>query len=81
LSVRIEPIGCRTAVNTAGADVVVFVCDPDRVPCRLEAVLRAIWGLTPSESRLARCLVRGLSLRKAAVHLGTSEGTARFFSK
>jgi len=81
LSVRIEPIAGTVVGQAAAAGTVVFVRDPDRVPCDLEATLRALWSLTPAESRLAACLVRGLSLREASERLRISEGTARFFSK
>lgn len=81
LSIRIEPIA-RTAVSeAAAAEVILFICEPDRAPGDLEATLRALWSLTPAESRVAACLVRGLSLREAAELLEISEGTARFFSK
>lgn len=80
-SVRIEPIGGTSAGTAAMAEIVVFVCDPDRSPRDLESMLSSIWGLTPAEARIAGCLVRGLSLKEASAHLGITEGTARFFSK
>ena len=81
LSLRIEPIGGTSVGDAAAAEIVVFVCEPDRSPQELEEALTAIWCLTAAESRVAGCLLRGLSLREAAAHLGIAEGTARFFSK
>lgn len=81
LSIRIEPIVGTMVSKAVAAELVLFICEPDRAPRDLEATLLALWRLTPAEARLAACLVRGLSLKEAAEQLEISEGTARFFSK
>lgn len=81
LSLRVEPIGGTAVGDAAAAAVIVFVCEPDRSPRALEEALAALWHLTRAEARVAGCLMRGLSLKEAAAHLGIAEGTARFFSK
>lgn len=81
LSLRVEPVANTAVGDAAAAELVVFVCEPDRASQDLEAMLGAIWSLTPAETRLAGCLARGLSLREASGRLGISEGTARFVSK
>jgi len=61
--------------------VLVFLSDPSSKPTSRAAVLRALYGLTPTESRLADLLLQGFEVREAAYHLRTTVETARFHLK
>lgn len=50
-------------------------------PCVSADTLRALYGLTESEARLARCIVQGNDLRLAASAVGVTYGTARGYLK
>jgi DNA-binding CsgD family transcriptional regulator len=56
---------------------IVFVTDPERTPLPSEGEIRALFGLTKAEARLAKTLVDGLSLETAARQLGLRVGTLR----
>ncbi|MEO8726679.1 MAG: hypothetical protein ABI383_11235 [Acidobacteriaceae bacterium] len=59
----------------------IFVNDPDAVPASRASVLRALYGLSPSECRLTDLLVAGQEISKAAEQLRMSVQTARFHLK
>jgi DNA-binding CsgD family transcriptional regulator len=59
----------------------VFVSDPTASPKSRAAFIRMLYGLTPTESRLADLLLEGLELRGVADRLGLTIGTARFHLK
>jgi DNA-binding CsgD family transcriptional regulator len=61
--------------------VLVFLSDPSSKPASRAAVLRALYGLSPTESRLADLLLQGFEVREAADHLRTTLETARFHLK
>lgn len=61
--------------------VLVFLSDPSSKPASRAAVLRALYGLTPAESRLADLLLQGYEVREAADHLRTTLETTRFHLK
>jgi DNA-binding CsgD family transcriptional regulator len=61
--------------------MLVFLSDPSSKPTSRAAVLRALYGLTPTESRLADLLLQGFEVREAADHLRTTLETARFHLK
>jgi DNA-binding CsgD family transcriptional regulator len=61
--------------------VLVFLSDPESKPASRAAVLRGLYGLTPTESRLADLLLQGLEVRDAAERLRTTLETARFYVK
>lgn len=69
LAVQIEPVA------------MVFVGDPSSSPRPRGAFMQQLYGLTPTESRLADLLLEGLDVREAAERLHTSLGTARFHLK
>ena len=58
--------------------VLVFLSDPSSKPASRATVLRALYGLTPTESRLADLLLQGLEVREAADQLRTTLETTRF---
>jgi DNA-binding CsgD family transcriptional regulator len=59
----------------------VFLSDPSSKPASRAAILRALYGVTPTESRLADLLLNGLEVREAADHLRITLETARFHLK
>ncbi len=61
--------------------IIVLLSDPSAKPVSRAAVLRSLYGLTPTESRLADLLLQGLEVREAADQLGTTLETTRFHVK
>ena len=61
--------------------VLVFLSDPSSRPASRGAVLRDLYGLTPTESRLADLLLHGLEVREVADQMRTTLETARFHLK
>jgi DNA-binding CsgD family transcriptional regulator len=63
----------------AGSDcaVLVYLCDPEAVPASRSSALRRLYGLSPTECRLADHLAAGTELQAAAAHLRLTVQTAR----
>ena len=61
--------------------VFVVVSDPDQQPALPEDRLRAIFGLTPAEVKLAAALASGRSVGDYAGDVGITENTARWTLK
>jgi DNA-binding CsgD family transcriptional regulator len=59
----------------------VFISDPDAKPASRAAVLRALYGLTPTECRLIDYLVQGHEVASAADLMRITVETARFHLK
>lgn len=59
----------------------VFVSDPAASPKSRAVFIRMLYGLTPTESRLADLLLEGLELKGVADRLGLTIETARFHLK
>ena len=55
----------------------IVVTDPESTPALSDEVLQVTFHLTRAEARLAQLLVRGVSMRDAAVQLGLSVETVR----
>lgn len=55
----------------------LFVSDPDRRPGTAEELLCRLYGLTPTEARIAAILMQGRSAEDAASELAISINTAR----
>jgi DNA-binding NarL/FixJ family response regulator len=71
----------QEGADTAGANALLFVTDPEH---RLEVaptVVARLFGLTASEARLAAALARGDSLDEAAEAIGVTLSTARTYLK
>lgn len=60
---------------------IIYVTDPSASGLIAQDVLAQLFGLTPTEARLAKLLTDGLSLAEAARALEVSEGTVRGYSK
>ncbi len=63
----------------AGNDryAVVFVSDPAEKPASRGNLMRQLYGLTPTESRLADLLLQGLDMEQIAEEMFITVGTAR----
>ncbi len=59
----------------------VFLSDPDARPAPKASLARSLYGLTPTESRLADLLAQGCELTAAAERLSMASTTARFHLK
>jgi DNA-binding CsgD family transcriptional regulator len=77
-SILVSPLS-RTSLSmtTVHPSVCVIVADPDRDVSPSEELLRAIYGLTRAEARLAVRLAAGEELQAAAGALGIGYPTAR----
>jgi DNA-binding CsgD family transcriptional regulator len=81
LQVAVSPFCPGTLLDEPQATALIQFSDPSAAPRSRAAVLRALYGLTPTESRLADLLLQGLEVREAADRLGTTLETARFHVK
>jgi DNA-binding CsgD family transcriptional regulator len=61
--------------------ILVFLSDPTATPVSRATVLRSLYGLTPTESRLADLLLQGFEVREAAERMRNTLETARFHLK
>jgi DNA-binding CsgD family transcriptional regulator len=59
----------------------VLVHDPERKPASRSHALRALYGLTPAETRVAEQLLAGLEIRELAAKMVITLETARFHVK
>jgi DNA-binding CsgD family transcriptional regulator/PAS domain-containing protein len=78
-SVMISPLTgrSRALLTTAQPAVCVIIIDPELQPPFPARSLKALYGLTPAESRLAQRLAAGEELKVAAAQLCIGYGTAR----
>ncbi len=81
LHVVVSPFCPGALMNEPEATALIQFSDPSAIPKSRAAVLRALCGLTPTESRLADLLLQGLEVRDAADRLGTTLETTRFHLK
>jgi len=58
-------------------ETVLIMSDPAAAPVLAKQTLRSLYGLTPTEARLARRLVAGDTVAQAAAALEVTIGTAR----
>jgi DNA-binding CsgD family transcriptional regulator len=79
LTVLPVPEARRSIMATPCA--LVFVSDPAASPKSRGALLKMLYGLTPTESRLADLLLQGLEVREAAERLRVTLETTRFHLK
>ncbi len=79
LQVLATPFGWRSGEAISGAHFsrALFIGDPKRRAGDPIGVLRALYGMTRGETRLAMLLLGGCSVEEAAQLLGISVGTAR----
>jgi DNA-binding CsgD family transcriptional regulator/PAS domain-containing protein len=80
LQVLVGPIGSSAALSFCVGDpisAVAFITDPARRQRPAENVLRAMFGLSPAECRVALLLSDGHAARQIADMIGVSENTVR----
>jgi len=77
LELVVAPIHRAALDDERPGSAVVFAVDPEQERPPAESVLRALYGLTPAESRLAVELASGLSLAESAESLQVSVHTVR----
>ncbi len=82
VTLRAIPLGTSLSPASAGTPGCLLMVDAGsrREPMTVEA-LRAAFGLTPAEARLARSLAEGRTLRDAAREIDVTYGTARIYLK
>lgn len=61
--------------------IMLSLTDPGAGRGRLGLLIGDLWGITPSEARLAELLVEGLSVADAAILMGISQNSARTYLK
>lgn len=81
LRVTVSPLPARTAEGASPMAALVFVSDPAKRLQPRGELLRAMYGLTPSEARVADMLMQGLEVREAGTRLGMTLETTRFHTK
>jgi DNA-binding CsgD family transcriptional regulator len=81
LQVVVSPFCSGTLLDEPQATALIQFSDPSAALRSRAAVLRALYDLTPTESRLADLLLQGFEVREAADRLGTTLATARFHLK
>jgi DNA-binding CsgD family transcriptional regulator len=81
LQVIVTPVNADESGGTPHCSVLVYLCDPEAVPASRSSLLRKLYGLSPTECRLADRLAAGSELRDAAATLKLTVQTARFHLK
>ena len=77
LQIQISPIRNSLVQTSQPIAAVAFVIDPLRRERPAQEVLRALYGLTPAECRVALLLGDGRAPRKIASMVGVSDSTVR----
>jgi DNA-binding CsgD family transcriptional regulator len=78
LQVVVSPFSPGSLMNDLHAKALIQFSDPSAVPRPRGAILRALYGLTPTEARLADLLLKGLEVHQAADRMRTTLETTRF---
>ena len=81
LKITIIPVPREHGLSSLEASALVFISDPALQIRSRYSVLQQLYGLSPTEARLASALVQGLELREIAGVLSMAYETARFHLK
>ncbi len=81
LRVTVVPFVSSLAIGHGAVVALMLVSDPNSRPTPRSALLQALYGLTPTETRVAAHLLQGIELREASERLRMSLETARFHLK
>ncbi|MGD0913909.1 MAG: helix-turn-helix transcriptional regulator [Terracidiphilus sp.] len=81
LRVTATPFRAPLVLGSPPIAALVFISDPERAPLSRSAVLRALYGLTAAEGRVADILLQGLEIPEAANRLGITLETGRLYVK
>ena len=76
MQLLISPLS-ELQIGETGAELLILITDPDRVPSFADEELRALYSLTPAETEVANGLLMGYSLNEIACLRHVSEGTVR----
>lgn len=77
LVVRVVPVEAEARAALDGAALLVILIGPEQGPRPSASLLQQVFGLTPSEARLACRLLCGENLAEVAADTGVSLGTLR----
>jgi len=77
LQLQISPIRNSAVPVSRSIAAVALIHDPLRAPRSGQETLRAVYGLTPAESRVALLLADGHSPRQICERIGVTENTVR----
>ena len=81
LQVVVTPFCPGPLLKETEATALIHLSDPSAVSQPRATILRALYGFSPTESRLADLLLQGSEVREAADHLKLTLETARFHLK
>ncbi len=81
LRLTVMPFTPSSALNLGEVRALVFLSDGAARPLSRSAALRALYGLSPTECRLADLLASGREVAAAAEEIGITFETARFHLK
>jgi DNA-binding CsgD family transcriptional regulator/PAS domain-containing protein len=81
LQLTASPFRAPLVLGKPAVAALVFVSDPEAVPPSRSAVMRALYGLTPAEIRVAALLLQGTEIRELADRLGITLETGRLHVK
>jgi DNA-binding CsgD family transcriptional regulator len=81
LRVSVMPYTSEEQMLQEKPAALIFLHDPAQPPANRGDLLRAMYGITPIQARIADKLLTGFSLREAAEALSMTEDTARFHLK
>jgi len=81
LQLAIVPAPAHNRLEEKTPCALVFVSDPSSQLKSRASLMRQLYGLTPTEARLADLLLEGLEVREIAERTGTTLETARFHLK
>jgi DNA-binding CsgD family transcriptional regulator len=78
LHLLVTPVPTASDIPTPRrAACVVFIADPDKTPQTNERLLRRLYGLTPTEARIAALLTQGTDIRAISETLQVTLNTVR----
>jgi DNA-binding CsgD family transcriptional regulator len=78
LLLTISPFRSGPMLSESSTAALIQISDPSAVPRSRAAVLKALYGLTPTEARLADLLLQGFEVREVAERMRITLETARF---
>ncbi|MGH9445112.1 MAG: hypothetical protein ACRD3O_05210 [Terriglobia bacterium] len=81
LQVVVTPFHSSNTFLDVRPSALIFLSDPDAIPASRASIMRTLYGLSPTECRLADMLAGGKELTVAADHLKITVQTARFHLK
>lgn len=81
LAVAVSPFRFSVPGYSSPIAALVFLADPSAVPRTRAEIMRAVYGLTPAEARIADRLLVGLDVSEISEQLAVSPDTVRYHLK